>query len=95
MNLEDVSKTTFMTISGLYEFLVIPFGLTNTPSTFQALLNRVFTDHLREFVLAFFDDILIYNQDMESHKDHVKKVLNIMVNNQLLAKASKCEFGFP
>lgn len=83
-------KTTFATISGLYEFLVIPFSLTNAPATFQALMNKVFSAHLRNLVLVFFDDILIYNQDMDSHKSHLRKVFDIMVSNQLLAKTSKC-----
>ena len=71
------------------------FELTNAPTTFQSLMNRIFRPHLRKFVLVFFDDILVYNKDLKEHCDHLQSVLSILANHQLHVNGKKCLFAKP
>jgi hypothetical protein len=88
----DIPKTTFITKYGLYEFIVMSFGLTNAPALFMNLMNTVFMDYLDKFVVVFIDNILKYSQSEEEHVDHLKMVLQRLREHQLYAKLSKCEF---
>jgi hypothetical protein len=88
----DISKTTFHTRYGLYEYTVMSFGLTNAPAYFMYLMNKVFMEYLDRFVIVFIDDILIFSKTMEEHEEHLRLVLAKLRSNQLYAKFSKCEF---
>lgn len=70
-----MEKTTFRTYEGHYEFLVMPLGLSNAPSTFQETMNEVSRMYMRPFVLVFFNDIFIYNPTWEEHLLHLQTIL--------------------
>jgi hypothetical protein len=88
----DIPKTTFSTRYGLYEFTIMSFELTNTPTYFMNLRNKVFMEYLDRFAIVFIDDILIYSKSESDHEEHLRLVLQKLRDNQLYAKYSKCEF---
>ncbi|GKB31450.1 putative reverse transcriptase domain-containing protein [Tanacetum coccineum] len=84
---EDISKTTFRTRYGHYEFQVMPFGLTNAPTVFMDLMNRVCKPYLDRFVIVFIDDILIYSKSIKEHEGRLKLILKLLKEEELYANA--------
>jgi hypothetical protein len=72
--------------------LVLPFGLTNAPAVFQALVNDVLRDMINRFVFVYLEDILIFSSSLQAHTQHVHQVLQRLLENQLFIKAEKCKF---
>ena len=83
---------TFRTRYGHCEFIVISFGLTNAPVTFMDLKNRVFQSYLDSFVIVFLYEILVHSKNEGDHMDHLRVVLEVLKENLLFAKYSKCKF---
>ena len=92
MHPDSVQKTAFRTRYGHFEFLVLPFGLTNAPATFMHLMHQIFREQLDQFIVIFLDDILIYSKKLQDHIDHVRRTLQILREHRLYAKVSKCAF---
>jgi hypothetical protein len=78
---------------GHFQFRVLPFGLTNAPTTFQCLMNSIFADYMRKFVLVFMDDILIFRKTIDEHIEHVRLVFQTLHDNTLFIKFRKCTFA--
>ncbi|WVZ89297.1 hypothetical protein U9M48_035720 [Paspalum notatum var. saurae] len=88
----DIPKTAFSTRYGLYEYLVMSFGLTNAPGFFMYMMNSVFMNELDKFVVVFIDDILIYSKNEEEHEEHLQIMLTRLKEHRLYAKFSMCAF---
>jgi hypothetical protein len=88
----DIPKIAFSTRYGLYEYLVMSFGLINASAYFMYLMNSIFMQELDKFIVVFIDDILIYSKNLEDHENHLHIILQRLRDHQLYAKFSKCEF---
>ncbi len=91
----DEWKTAFITPSGHYEYLVMPYGLSNAPSIFQEFMNEVFRELLHRSVIVYIDDILIYSRNLADHRHHVAQVLQKLRQFRLYLKLEKYEFHRP
>mgnify|MGYP003703443327 CR=1 FL=1 len=89
---EDVEKTAVRTTYRHFEFLVMPFGVTNAPAAFMDLMNRIFKTYLDEFVVVFIDDILVYSKNRLEHEQLLRTMLQILREKKLFPKLKKCEF---
>ena len=89
----NIWKTPFNTKQGLFEWLVMPFGLCNVPTTFMRIMNDVFIPYIDDFVIVYLDDIFIFSQRWEDQIKHVNTVFELLKKEKLYIKLSKCEFG--
>ena len=89
---DSIAKTAFCTHLGQWEFVVMPFGLCNAPSTFQRLMNKVFAKEINSFILVYLDDILVYSRSIEEHWDHLERALERLRQAKLYGRLHKCEF---
>ena len=92
---EDVPKTAFRTPFGHYQFKVLIEGLTNAPATFQTVMNDIFKPYIRDFVVVYLDDIMVYSKTLKDHKKHVRLVLEVLRKERFYACLAKCEFAKP
>jgi Reverse transcriptase (RNA-dependent DNA polymerase) len=89
----DERHTAFLTEYGLFEWTVVCFGLRNAPAEFARFMSSILMDYLNEFVVVYFDDIVIFSENEKEHEEHVKKVLRRLKEARINLKIKKCEFG--
>ena len=93
MDEESIPKTAFTTFKGLYEFLRMPFGLCNAPATFERMMEFVFKTELRNFILVYLDDIMVFSKTFEEHMQHLDIALSRLAQHNLTVKLEKCHFA--
>ena len=90
---EHRHKTAVITSRGLFEFVVMAFGLCNAPATFQRLIDAIFIPEMRKFIETYIDDLMTHSMTFDDHVKHVGEVLQVLQDNQLTVKLSKCKFA--
>ncbi len=90
---EHRHKTAFITMRGLYEFVVMPFGLCNAPATFQRLMDAIILPEYRSFIETYIDDLMTHSQTFDDHLQHIQKLLSVLRQHKLVVKLTKCKFA--
>ena len=92
---EDVHKTAFTTHIGLYEYKVLPMGLSNSVGVFQRVMNNIFAPYIGKFACVHLDDILVYSKTGEEHMEHLEAVFKLLEKHKLYIRMHKCTFNTP